>query len=139
MAMNAYMKIESIGTNNTPATIDILSFQWGVGRASDNSTGGGGGAGKVSLHDITITKTTDSASPPLLIACANGQHLGNAEISILLPAVQDSGGQEYLKYEFTDVLVSEFQAGGNFGGSPLPVETLKFEFGHVAILLPAVQ
>jgi type VI secretion system secreted protein Hcp len=137
MAMQAYFKVIGIGTNNSPATIELLSFQWGVGRGI--ATGSGGGAGKVDIKEITITKQTDAASPHLLAACVNGEHLSSAEIGILLPAVQSSTGPEFLKYEFTNIILSEFEAGGNFGGAALPVETLKFEFGQVAILLPAVQ
>ena len=141
MAMQAYFKVIGIGANNTPATIEVLSFQWGVGRGIASATGGAG-AGKADLKSITITKQTDSTSPQLLAACANGEHLGAAEIGILLPAVQSpagAGGAEYIKFEFSDVALSEFEVGGNFGGSPLPIETIKLEFRKVAILLPAVQ
>jgi len=139
MAMQAYLKIEGIGDGaGGQETIEISSFQWGVGRSTTTGTGGGG-AGKENFNEITITKKPDEASPLLLAACTNGGHFSIADIYVLLPAVQGNGAQEFYKYQFTGVAISEFETGGNFGGAPVPVESMKFEFEQVAIFLPAVQ
>ncbi|MDV3444034.1 type VI secretion system tube protein Hcp, partial [Pseudomonas otitidis] len=37
-------------------------------------SGRGGGAGKVSVQDLSLTKYIDKSSPNLMMACSNGKH-----------------------------------------------------------------
>jgi type VI protein secretion system component Hcp len=55
--------------------IQLDSFQWGATNTpTTGASGGGGGAGKVAIHDIPITKHTDSASPNFFKALVTGNH-----------------------------------------------------------------
>jgi type VI secretion system secreted protein Hcp len=74
-----------------------------------SATGGGGGAGKVNVHDISFTKKTDAASPLLMLHCANGAHIKEATF-----VVRKAGGEqlEYLKIKLTDLLVSSYKPHG---------------------------
>lgn len=78
------------------------------------SAAGGGGSGKVSVHDISVTKHVDKASPTLMKYCTNGKHIPNATISM-----RKAGGtqQEYLVIKLQDVLVSSYRATGSGAGA----------------------
>ena len=82
--------------------IEILSWSWGV---SQTGTTGprGGGAGKASFHDFTFTHHVDKASPALMRACATGEHIKDATITVRKAG---KGQQEYLVITMTDVLVT---------------------------------
>src|ERR1700753_3384678 len=76
--------------------IDILGYQWGLDNSGSAHTGTGGGTGKVSIHDITITKYVDLASPNIMQYCAGGDHFDAATIY-----VRKAGGKAmvYLKID----------------------------------------
>ena len=88
-------------------TITIESFGWGATQGATRSSGGGGGAGKVTFQDFHFVKATDKSSPALLQAVASGRHIKKATLF-----VRKSGGdqQEYLKVTLEDCLVSSFKA-----------------------------
>ena len=65
--------------------------------------GGGGGAGKASFHDFNFTHHVDKASPLLMKACATGEHIKDATITVRKAG---KGQQEYLVIKMTDVLVT---------------------------------
>ncbi len=66
----------------------VNSFSWGV----SNSGGGGksgGGAGKVRLQDIHLTKPVDRSSPLYANQTATGRHLKKAQIYFDQPGSAD--------------------------------------------------
>jgi type VI secretion system secreted protein Hcp len=108
MASSIFAKIGSIKGESRDARhkdeIDVLSWSWGVSQTgSSGHVGGGMGAGKTTLEDLTFTHHLDKASPLLMKACATGQHLPEAVIT----ASRAAGGaaQDYLIITLTDVLV----------------------------------
>lgn len=107
--------------------IDISSFSWGASNAGTSGIGGGGGAGKVSMQDLHVTKKTDKASPKLMLFCANGTHVKTG-----LLTVRKAGGdqQEYLKIKLADIFVSSYQQGGT-GSETIPSEQVSFNFAKI--------
>lgn len=71
--------------------------------ATTGHAGGGGGAGRASFHDFTFTHQIDTASPLLMKACATGQHIGDAKVTVRKAG---KGQQEYLLITMTDLLVT---------------------------------
>lgn len=110
---DAFLKLDGIKGESADAKhkgeIDIESFSWGMSQTGVSATGGGGGAGKVQVHDISLWKKTDASSPLLFLNCANGAHIKEATF-----VVRKAGGEqlEYLKIKLTDVLVSSYQPCG---------------------------
>jgi type VI protein secretion system component Hcp len=49
-------------------------LSWGMAQSGTTHMGTGGG-GKVQVHDLSFTKYVDSATPQLMLFCANGKHL----------------------------------------------------------------
>ncbi len=84
--------------------IEVLSWSWGVSQTGTMAPGGGGGGkGKASFHDFNFTHRVDKASPVLMKACATGEHIKDATITVRKAG---KGQQEYLVITMTDVLVT---------------------------------
>ena len=70
MAVDMVLKLEGIkGESNDDKhkdEIHIESFSWGVTQQGGFNVGGGGGAGKVNVHDISISKYLDKSSALLM-------------------------------------------------------------------------
>ena len=57
--------------------ISLESFSFGADQSGTSSHGTGAGAGKVSMHDISVTKVVDKSSPVLFQNCASGSPRGS--------------------------------------------------------------
>src|SRR5262245_24784756 len=118
---DAFLKIDGIEGESADAKhkgeIDVSSFSFGANQTGTFATGGGGGAGKVSIHDIQVTHKLSKASPKLMEACCTGQHIKKAVL-----VCRKAGGdqQEFLKITMSDVLVSSWHGGANHAGDEVP-------------------
>src|SRR5258707_14311117 len=113
MAVDYFLKLEGIQGESKDSKdqdeIEIGSFSFGATQSGSFSAMGGGGSGKVSMQDFHFTIPTQKASPKLLLACATGNHIPKA---ILTCRKAGRENHEFLKYTFSDLLVSSFQTGG---------------------------
>jgi type VI secretion system secreted protein Hcp len=127
MAVDMFLKLDGVKGESKDSKhggeIHIESFSWGMNQTGAHGVGGGGGAGKVSVHDISITKYVDKASPSLMLFCCNGKHLANGLIT-----VRKAGEKplEYLKIKLTDILISGVQVAGHGGDQLTENVTLNF-------------
>lgn len=129
--MPIYIKFDGIDSPEDRG-IEIESFSWGVADGGDARNGRGGGVvGRPHQVDINVTKTSDAASPKLMLACASGKHIHKAEIDVYEPN-SDGNEQIFLKVEFADVLVDSFSVGGSRGSEP-PIDTLSLDFLKVEL------
>lgn len=131
MASNIFAKIGTIKGESTDAKhkdeIDVLSWAWGVTQSGSMAYGGGGGAGKASFHDLTFTHDIDKATPLLLKACATGQHIPDATISVRKAG---KAQQEYLVIKLNDVLVTSVAMSVSNDG-PTTAENVSLQFAKV--------
>jgi type VI secretion system secreted protein Hcp len=104
--------------------IDVLAWSWGASQSGTGHTGGGSGAGKVSVQDVSVTKYVDSASHLLLLDCCNGQHIKKGTL-----VVRKAGATplEYIKLTMEDIIVSGIHSGGS-GGEDRLTETITLNF-----------
>jgi type VI secretion system secreted protein Hcp len=108
--------------------IDVLAWSWGMSQSGTMHSGGGGGAGKVSVQDLSLTKYVDKASSDLMLACCNGSQYPEAKL-----IVRKAGGKapvEYLIITMTDVIVTSVSTGGS-GGEDRLTENVSLNFGGV--------
>ncbi len=110
--------------------IEIVSFSWGESNSGSHAAGGGGGAGKVSMQDVHFVISYCKASPKLLLACATGEHIPEG---LLTCRKAGQLQQEYLKYKFTDLLVSSYQTGGSSPGSIVPTDQFSLNFARIEV------
>jgi len=108
--------------------IDIYSWSFGATQSgSGGHVGGGSGAGKVNMHDITVSKRTDTSSADLFLKTCNGKHYDEATI------VSRKAGEkplEFLKIKMTQVLVTSYQLGGSHGDDT-PTESITLNFAKI--------
>jgi type VI secretion system secreted protein Hcp len=132
VASDYLLKIDGIKGESTDAKhkdeIEIESFSWGATQSGTFAAGGGGGAGKVSFQDIHFTTRVNVASPNLMLACATGQHIKSAVLTVR-KAGKDQ--QEYYIVKIGDSLVSSYQSGGSEGSSTLPVDQFSLNYAKI--------
>lgn len=120
MAVDMFLKLDGIKGESQDHKhkdeIHIESFSWGVSQTGSFGTGGGGGAGKVAVHDISITKFLDKSTPALFLHCANGKHIPNGLLTFRKAGEKPL---EYLKIKLQDILISSLQESGHGGGDLL--------------------
>ena len=126
-----FLKFDGIKGESTDAKhkdeIDVLSWSWGVSHAGGMGQGGGGGEGRASFHDFNLTHQVDKASPVLMKACATGEHLKDATITVRKAG---KGQQEHLVITMTDVLVTSVSTSVSVEGDAT-IESVALVFAKV--------
>ena len=107
MASNIFAKIGDIKGESLDSKhkdeVEVLSWSWGVSQSGSLAHGGGGGEGKASFNDFNFTHHIDQASPELLKACATGNHIKDATITVRKAG---KGQQEFLIIKMNDIIVT---------------------------------
>ncbi len=134
MAFDAFLKIDGIPGESLDKShkdeIEIDSYSWGVANTGSFGGGGGGGEGKAVPQDFSFTTKLNKATPLLMKACATGQHIKEATLT-----VRKAGGNgfEFLKIKLSDILVSGLSPGGA-DGDDLPTESFSMNFVKIDFL-----
>ena len=110
--------------------IELISWSLGVSNSGSSGHGGGGGGGKANFQDFHFTMIMSKASPLLMLACATGQHIPEATMTVRKSG-QLSGQQKFVIIKFTDLLISSYQSGGQDGGDVLPAEQISFNYSKI--------
>ncbi|HVD00139.1 MAG TPA: type VI secretion system tube protein Hcp [Candidatus Dormibacteraeota bacterium] len=139
MAVDCFLTIEGItgGTidSKQPNGIKLISYSWGeenTGRLT--GSGSGGGAGKVSMQDFHFSSNTSIASPLLFFACASGQHITGAVLSVRDVATEStSSTSASLVYKLSDVLVTSFSNTGPDGDTSLATDQFSLSFVKIEV------
>lgn len=128
MAVDIFLKIDDIKGESADKThggeIDVLTWSWGMTQSGTSHSGTGAGAGKVDIHDITISKFIDLSSPNLIKACCNGKPYGQA-----LLTVRKAGSQplEYIKLKLINVIIAAVSTTGS-GSDDRQTESVTLNF-----------
>jgi type VI secretion system secreted protein Hcp len=107
--------------------IDVLAWSEGLSQSGTTHMGSGGGAGKVSVQDLSLTKYIDSSSPALRQRVSSGQHIATAT---LLVRKAGEGQKDYFKIELKDIIVTSVSAGGS-GGEDRLTENVTLNFAEI--------
>jgi type VI secretion system secreted protein Hcp len=133
MAVDMFIKIDGIkgesADDKHKEEIDVLAWSWGLSQSGSAHMGGGAGAGKVNVSDLSFTKYIDVASPDLYLSCCNGKHLKDAKL-----VVRKAGENplEYLIVTLEDVIVSSVSNCGSCGEDRL-TESVTLNFARVKV------
>src|SRR5215213_6625333 len=133
MAVDMFLKIKGdpfageAADKKHKGEIDVLSFSWGESNAGSSGYGGGAGAGKVNMQDFSFAIRTCKASPNLALACATGEHIPEATLTVRKAGKEQ---QEFYIVKFTDVLVSSYQVSGS---SELPMDSISLNYAKIEI------
>jgi type VI secretion system secreted protein Hcp len=133
MAVDMFMKIDTVDGESRDKVhkkeIDVLAWSWGISNSGSAHVGGGAGAGKANVQDISFTKWVDSSTPKLLLACCDGKHFANATL-----VVRKAGEKpvEYIKIKVEEVLITSISTGGS-GGEDRLTENVTLNFAKVSV------
>ena len=128
MAVDMFLKLDDVKGEARDSKhkdeMDVLAWSWGMSQSGTTHMGGGGGAGKVNVQDLSLTKYVDKASPNLVMATCNGKHFKEA-----LLTVRKAGetALEYLKVTMKEVMVTAVSTGGS-GGEDRLTENVTLNF-----------
>ena len=125
----------SCPSGKVPATtakggsIEISSFQFGVGRGISSPTGGSADreSSAPSVSEIVITKSQDSASPNFFKSVAAG-HSSLGTCTITFDKGSQPKGITYLTITLTNVLVSSYSISS---GGDRPTESITLNFTKI--------
>ena len=131
MAVDITLKIDGVNGESKikdhEGEIDVLAWSWGLSQSGSMHIGGGGGLGKVSIQDVSITKYIDNASTNLIRKCCNGSHLKDAVLTVR------KAGQnpiDYVVITMSPVLVTSVNSAGSSGDDRL-TENVTLNFATV--------
>jgi type VI secretion system secreted protein Hcp len=134
-AVDFFLKIEGIEGESQDHKhkneIDLESWSFGETQHGTHSAGGGGGAGKVSMQDFHFVMRVNKASPKLFVNCATGAHIKKATLTCRKAGKEQ---QEYLKWEFENLLISSYQTGGSSHSDIVPLDQISFNFTKVEVI-----
>lgn len=134
MAVDMFLKIDALeGESRDKANagwIDILAWSWGMSNSGTAHLGGGAGAGKVNVQDLSVTKYIDKSSADLMLACCTGKHFDKADLKVRKAG---EGQHDYIVITMNEVLISAVSTGGS-GGEDRLTENLTLNFGKVKFL-----
>lgn len=135
MAMDMFLKIEGEIEGESQdkkysRSIDVLAWSWGMSQSGSFHLGSGGGAGKASFQDISVTKYVDVSSPILMLFCANGDHFKKAKLIIRKAGKTPL---EYLTINMDKVLITSVSTGGS-GGEDRLTENVTLNFAGVELI-----
>ena len=126
MMVDYFLKIDTVPGDSHdahhPNEIEVVSFSWGESNLAPLSASGAG-AGKVQIEDFHFAAVTSSASPKLMLLCANGKHVASA---VLVARHPGSSQQEYLKVTLNDVTIASYHVSASSGDVPLDEVSLRF-------------
>ena len=129
----AFLTIDGIvGTNGMPCVFEVKDFSFGAENPTTIGFGGGGGEGKVNLHEIHVTKFTDGSSPILFNHMVSGQHFKEVILKMRKAGGDPtSTGQAFLTFKFDTVFTTKIDWSGP--GDEGPEESITFVYGKIAI------
>lgn len=133
MPTDMFLKLETVDGESPDSKhkneIEVLSFSFGASQPATMSFGGGGGAGKVAMQDLHISKRVDKASSNLFLRCATGHHIPKGILTVRKAGKEQ---QEYLKVTMSDLLVSSINfSGADHSGSAVVMEQVTLNFSKI--------
>ncbi|MGH9665356.1 MAG: Hcp family type VI secretion system effector [Bryobacteraceae bacterium] len=129
-----FLKIDGVDGESEDAKhkaeIQLESWTFGETNTGTSSYGGGMGAGKVQMQDFHFTMKVNKATPKLFLFCATGEHVKKAVLTCRKAGKEQ---QEYLKWTFSDLLISSYQTGGHGSSDVVPLDQISLNFSKVEV------
>ena len=98
MAIDIFLELTGVAgeaqdkTMKDKKAIDILAWSWGMSQSGTTHMGKGGGAGKVNVQDISLTKYVDASSATLMQFCCQGKHIDKGTLTLRKASGSDAPG-----------------------------------------------
>ena len=123
MAFDAFLKIPNIPGDSLSSTykdwIEIESFSWGEERPPS-------GTGVAVPLEVQLVANSQSASPRLFKACADGVNLGTVQLHLTTVSAI-SAPQAFFKWDMENAVLGSYRAGGSTADDT-PVDRFSIAF-----------
>lgn len=88
-------------------TFAALAYSWGASNSGTTHVGGGAGAGKANVQDLSLSKYVDASSPKLLKKLLTGGHIPSATVTVRM------ANRHQIVFALEEVLVTSVSEGGS--------------------------
>ena len=113
---------------------EVLAWSWGASNSGTTHTGGGAGAGKANVQDLSLTKYLDENSPRLIKALVTGQHFAGATLTWI-----GAKGAPTVTLDLDEVLITSVSTGGSSSEARLTenvtLNFAKFTFSYNSVTM----
>jgi len=137
---NTFLQLDGISGESVDANfkgqIDVLAWSWGLSQSGSLHIGGGGGAGKASFQDVSLTKFTDSSSPGLYQKVADGKTIATGTISVTVD--NGKGAEVITELRMKPILVTSASTGGS-GSEERTTESISLNFERFCLKQNSIQ
>lgn len=134
MAVDMFLKLGDIKGESKDSShrdeIDIYTLQWGMAQAGSMHTGSGGGAGKVNMQNLSVSKKVDKSTPNLMMACSSGKHY--PEATLTLRKAGGTSSVEYLIITLKEVMVASYDTSAG-SEDEAQTENIALNFAKVEV------
>jgi type VI secretion system secreted protein Hcp len=132
MALDMFLELDGVEGESKDTEfagkIDILSFSVGASNVGAGHYGGGSGASKGQMRDISIGKRVDQSSATLYGFCFLGKHIAKGALHVRKAAGESP--LEYLKYEMDEVFITNISTSDNAAGG-IANESVSLNFSKI--------
>jgi type VI protein secretion system component Hcp len=128
MGTRAWLIIKDFYGKGKDLKSELTSFSWG-GNQGTQVSGGRNMPRNAVIHDVSMTRQVDDATPQLWSYTASGRPLEKVTV-LLEKQVGDSYRRSY-SWEFSGVIIISMRTSGSYGGNDTPKETLYLDFANV--------
>ena len=112
---------------------EILSFEFGAeNNINIGSITAGGGAGKATFKEGTITKKTDTASCEMFAKLCDGTHFADMTVDLRRSGGGAKSGEVFLRWTFKLVMIQDISWSGS-DGDDICEETVIIQFGAMKV------
>lgn len=113
---------------------ELISFSFGAeNNINIGSISAGGGAGKATFKEFTVTKKTDTGSCGLFATLCTGNHFDEAIIELRRSGGSTTAsGATFMKFHFKLVMVQDINWSGSDGDDVCEEEVI-FQYGAIKI------
>ncbi len=135
--MSTFLQFEGIqgetSDSNHKGWIDLLTWQWGVGRniTSNTSTQGDRESTNATISDLTITRRMDKATPQLFIEACCGD--GKTVRLVHTKTGAGNGADTFIEYTLKNALISRYNVTAINNAASRPREEITISFVDIEV------
>lgn len=113
---------------------ELISFSFGAENVINiGSSSGGGGAGKATFKEFSMTKKTDSGSPGIFQQLCVGRHFDEMIVELRRSGGSaDSSGAIFMRFAFKHVMVQDIEWSGS-DGDDICEESITYQYGAMKV------
>jgi type VI secretion system secreted protein Hcp len=114
-------------TKGFESQMELWSLSHGITQSANPAQASGHSSAEAHLSPVSVTKSSDKASPILMEKCCDASHF--EEITFTLTRTVNKVIQKYMTIVLKDALIADISFGASTEGQP--TETLSFVYSQI--------